>query len=119
MGELKDTVNLLGKIIYEMQIARILFFSEVYSYLQGATTAVRPTTPYFFPFPWAMAFQAPATPFMEKLIVLHDFIMAFLAAIVFFVLSLLFFLITRFVDKHDGPVLRITQIQHNSLLEFV
>jgi cytochrome c oxidase subunit 2 len=56
---------------------------------------------------------------MEKLIVLHDFIMAFLVAIVFFVLSLLFFLITRFVDKHDGPVLRITQIQHNSLLEFV
>jgi heme/copper-type cytochrome/quinol oxidase subunit 2 len=81
---------------------------------------IRLAMPYYFmPFPWAMLFQAPATPFMEKLIVLHDFIMAFLVAIVFFVLSLLFFLITRFVDKHDGPVLRITQIQHNSLLEFV
>jgi hypothetical protein len=71
--------------------------------------------------PWQMSFQFPSSPFMDKLDILHSFIMGFLVAIVTFVLVWLYFLLLRFTYKirNLNVLPRIVQIQHNSLLEFV
>lgn len=74
---------------------------------------------YFMPYPWQMTFQSPASPFMEKLVGLHNFIMFFLVLVVFFVFVWLLVMITNFRDNPLVPPRRIVQIQHNSFLEFI
>lgn len=67
-----------------------------------------------------MTFQQPCSPFMDKLDILHSYIMLFIITIVIFVLVWLSFLLKRFAYRtFTKAASRVVQIQHNSLLEFV
>jgi cytochrome c oxidase subunit 2 len=63
-----------------------------------------------------LAFQEPATPVMEQLIGLHDYLLIVISLISLFVLGLLVYVCVRFrADKNPNP----SKVTHNTLLEIV
>jgi cytochrome c oxidase subunit 2 len=68
------------------------------------------------PHPWALYFQEPATPIMEKLKDFHDFLLIISFFIAFFVFFMMFLIIYKFREKkHPIPA----TFTHNTPLEIV
>ncbi len=68
------------------------------------------------PEPWALYFQTPATPVMEKLKDFHDFLMVVSFFIAFFVFAALFFIILKFREKKNAVP---SKTAHNVPLEII
>lgn len=66
--------------------------------------------------PWQLGFQHAATPVMEKLNGLHNFVLVIITLITLFVLALLAYVCTRFSAKNN-PV--PSKTSHNTLIEVV
>ncbi len=64
--------------------------------------------------PWQYDFQEPATPVMEKLIGLHQFVLYIITVITIFVLGLLGYVCVRFSKKNNPTPSKTT---HNTLVE--
>ena len=68
------------------------------------------------PVPWQMDFQPPATPVMERIVALHDFILVIQFLICALVGALILYIILRFrVSKNPKP----SKTTHNSTLEVI
>jgi cytochrome c oxidase subunit 2 len=68
------------------------------------------------PSAWQLGFQQPATPVMEDIIWLHDFLLWIIAAITVFVLLLLAIVVVRFNAKANPTPSRTT---HNTFIEII
>lgn len=66
--------------------------------------------------PWQLGFMAPATPVMEKLNTMHDFLLVLITAISVFVLVMLTYICVRFSRKRN-PV--PSKTAHNTRLEII
>lgn len=66
--------------------------------------------------PWQLGFMAPATPVMEKLNTMHDFLLVLITAISIFVLVMLTYICVRFSRKRN-PV--PSKTAHNTRLEII
>lgn len=66
--------------------------------------------------PWQYTFQEAASPVMERLTSLHDYLLIVITAIVVFVMVLLLYIIVRF-NRRANPV--PSKVTHNTLLEIV
>jgi cytochrome c oxidase subunit 2 len=66
--------------------------------------------------PWQLGFQAPATPVMEKLDSMHDFLLVLITVISVFVLLVLLYICARF-NKKRHPV--ASKTAHNTKLEII
>jgi cytochrome c oxidase subunit 2 len=66
--------------------------------------------------PWQLGFQDPATPVMEKLYTMHDFLLILITAISIFVLIVLIYICVRF-NKKRNPV--PSKTAHNTRLEII
>lgn len=66
--------------------------------------------------PWQMNFQPPATPVMERLEELHQYLLILITAIVLFVLGLLGYVCVRFSRKNNPTPSKNT---HNTLIEVI
>lgn len=68
------------------------------------------------PEPWQLNFQEPASPVMERLDELHDWLLIMCFAISFFVLGLLIYVMVRF-NRKANPV--PSKTTHNALIEVI
>jgi cytochrome c oxidase subunit 2 len=66
--------------------------------------------------PWQLNFQNPATPVMERIVQMHDFLLILITAITVFVLLVMIYICVRFRRKAN-PVASNTT--HNTLLEVI
>lgn len=66
--------------------------------------------------PWQMGFQEAASPVMEQITSLHNFLMIVITIISFFVLFLLLYICTRFSAKNNPKPSTVT---HNTKLEVI
>ncbi len=68
------------------------------------------------PQPWQLGFQEPATPVMEQLVRLHDYLLILIIAITLFVMALMAYAILRFSAKRNPVPSRTT---HNTTIEIL
>ncbi len=66
--------------------------------------------------PWQMYFQQAASPVMEKLVHLHDYLMVVITSICVFVLALIIYICLRF-NRRANPV--PSKTSHNTLIEII
>ncbi len=86
------------------------------SWLAAAFSAYAEPADESFPKPWQLGFQTPASPVMERLYTMHDYLLWMCVIISLFVLALTLYICVRF-SRRNNPV--PSKTTHNTTIEVI